>query len=238
MNGARLLTGRWLNDIKEAGGNMRITLVVNRESWIISFAKKLLAQIRQNGHRVRLIYELSKIEAGDLAFFLSWEKIVPETLLKLHAHNLVVHESALPKGRGWSPLTWQILQGKKRVPVTLFEAEKDVDSGPIYLQRAMRFRGHELIDELRRVQGKETIMLVMEFIRKYSKSHNVKGKKQKGKATYYQRRRPKDSELDPQKTLIELFNQLRVADNEKYPAFFRHRGHKYVLKISKEDENE
>ena len=35
------------------------------------------------------------------------------------------------------------------------------------------------------------------------------------------------------KSLAELFDRLRVADNERYPAFFTHRGHTYVLKISK-----
>ena len=217
---------------------MQIMLVVNRESWIFPFVKKLLTQIKQGGHRVRLIHDLSKMEAGDMAFFLSWEKIVPEALLALHVHNLVVHESALPKGRGWSPLTWQILQGRKKVPITLFEAQKDVDSGPIYLQRVMKFRGDELVSELRQVQGKKTIELVMKFVGKYAQNHHVKGKKQKGRATYYPKRRPKDSELDPQKTLRQLFNQLRVVDNEKYPAFFWHKGRKYVLKISKEDEKE
>jgi hypothetical protein len=29
---------------------------------------------------------------------------------------------------------------------------------------------------------------------------------------------------------------LRVADNERYPAFFIHRGHTYMLKIYKKDD--
>jgi methionyl-tRNA formyltransferase len=145
----------------------------------------------------------------------------------------VVHESALPKGKGWSPLTWQILEGKSKVPITLFEAELSVDSGEIYFQKIINFEGHELVDELRKAQGEATIELALSFVDAYPR---IVGKKQKGKATFYPRRRPADSELDPRKSIKSLFNQLRVADNERYPAFFRHKGNKYVLKIYKENE--
>src|SRR5207244_1953015 len=85
------------------------------------------------------------------------EKIVrPETLAK-HRHNLVVHPSALPKGRGWSPLAWQILEGKNRIPVTLFEAKPSVDSGAIYFQEFINFQGHELSKEIKSEQGQQTL---------------------------------------------------------------------------------
>src|SRR3989344_8759331 len=150
---------------------LKITLVAdNPRSWIVPYAKILLQRIKLDGYRVHLVHDLSKIKRGDLAFFLGCEKIVPDTLLALHAHNLVIHESALPKGKGWSPLTWQILQGKKTIPITLFEAEKDVDSGLIYIQERMQFRGDELVDELRHVQGMKTEELVMRFIGMYERN--------------------------------------------------------------------
>ena len=49
--------------------------------------------------------------AGDICILLSCELLDKEQLA-LHKHNLVVHESDLPKGQGWSPMTWQILEGK------------------------------------------------------------------------------------------------------------------------------
>ena len=63
-------------------------------------------------------------------------------------HNLVVHASDLPRGRGWSPMTWRILEGADRLTVTLFEAIDELDAGDIYAQAELVFEGHELIDEL------------------------------------------------------------------------------------------
>ncbi|MFA6405690.1 MAG: formyltransferase family protein [Candidatus Paceibacterota bacterium] len=221
-----------MQDGKE--GTMKITLLLdNLNSWMFPYAKTLLLKVRELGHKAVLIHDADKIKRGDLAFFLSCEKIIPKSIRDRNAHNLVVHESDLPKGKGWSPLTWQILEGKNEIPITLFEAEDAVDSGDIYFQDMTHFGGSELVDELRRVQGEITIELALKFIEQYP---NIRGKKQDGKETFYPRRRPEDSELNPNLSLVKLFNQLRVADNERYPAFFKHRGKKYFLRIWKAEE--
>lgn len=211
---------------------MKITLLCdNPRSWILPYAKKLKRRLMSRGHRVALVHQASFIKRGDVAVYLACEHFVPAKVRARNARNLVVHESALPKGKGWSPLTWQILEGKREVPITLFEATDRIDAGEIYAQRKLRFRGDELVDELRHAQGEATIALVERFMRAYP----MKGKAQKGKATFYRRRSPVDSELDPRASLVENFDLLRVVDNERYPAFFRHKGRTYILKIYKKD---
>ena len=32
--------------------------------------------------------------------------------LKAYDHNIVIHANDLPRGKGWSPLTWQVLEEK------------------------------------------------------------------------------------------------------------------------------
>lgn len=55
---------------------------------------------------------------------------------------------------------------------------------------------------------------------------------QQGKGSYYKRRRPINSELDPNKTIAEQLDSLRVVDNKRYPAFFHWKDRKYHLYIS------
>lgn len=206
---------------------MTITILVdNKASWILPYAKQLAQELGQT-HAARLAHTQEDIAAGDCAFFLGCEKLVSSEVLKRNTHNIVIHESALPQGKGWSPLTWQILEGKNDIPITLFEAEQSVDSGDVYLRDELHFDGHELNDELKKVQGEKTIALVKEYLAKYP----GKGRPQEGKETFYSRRTPADSEFDPNKTIAEQFNLLRVVDNDRYPAFFHYRGKKYFLKI-------
>ena len=138
--------------------------------------------------------------------------------LARHRYNLVVHESALPQGQGWSPLTWQILEGASSNPITLFEAAAELDAGPIYLQKQIRLRGHELVDEWRALQASATFELCLDWFDRHQEVV-LAANPQYGEASYYPRRRTADSQLDPDLSLAEQFNLLRVVDNERYGAF-------------------
>lgn len=215
---------------------MTITIVIdNKKSWILPTGKKLLDVIKKLGHHARLVHRHEAVPRGDLAIYLGCEKIVKSETLVKNIHNIVVHESKLPQGRGMSPLTWQILEGKSKIPITVFEVSEGFDEGDIYLQKYIHFKGDELVDELRAKQASATIDLVLECVESYK---NLRGKKQTGRPTYYKRRRPADSELDINKSIKSQFNLLRVVDNERYPAFFRYKNTTYILKINKASTNE
>lgn len=187
----------------------------------------------RDGHRVAWAHDQSALVRADFCFYLGYGKIVPSNILNMFKHNLVVHESDLPKGKGWSPLTWQILEGKKRIPVTLIEADKEVDSGIIYAQEWLDLQGGELVDDLRRLQAVATMTLCERFVKNYPEILK-QGRKQRGQESFYVRRYPEDSQLDPDKTIREQFNLLRVVDNEMYPAFFVLRNQRYKITIERE----
>jgi methionyl-tRNA formyltransferase len=209
---------------------MRIQVLCdNPGSWIVPYALDFVESQRKSGHEVVYTNDPKSIENGDVLIMLSCEKIFRK--LSLNRHNLVVHGSELPKGRGWSPMTWLILEGKNRLPVTLFEAVDAVDAGDIYGQKFIELDGTELIEELRDKQASATIELLNEFIERYP---NVTGTPQVGEPSYYPRRNKEDSELDIHQTISEQFNQFRVADNEKYPTYFVINNQKFILKIYKE----
>lgn len=207
-------------------------ILSDEKSWINEYIPDLAEEWEAQGHSVRWAHDVGQAGDGDFCFCLGLGQMVPRAVRQQFQHMLVVHESNLPKGRGWSPLTWQILDGANQIPVTLIEATDDVDSGPVYAQRWIALEGHELIDELRAAQAEATHALCRAFVDDYPDSA-AQGREQIGEATYYPRRRPADSELDPHSSLAEQFNQLRVADNRRYPAFFECRGQRYVLQIGR-----
>jgi len=183
-------------------------------------------------HEVRWIHDVSALASGELLFILSCGQVLTKEHLNFHHHNLVIHASDLPKGRGWSPLTWQILEGNKSIPLCLFEAVTKVDAGKIYLRDEIHLGGHELINELRVLMAHSILRLCEQFINQYPDILTY-AQEQRGTPTYYARRSPGDSKLDVNKSLLEQFNLLRIVDNERYPAFFEWRGHKYTLYIQK-----
>lgn len=202
-------------------------LVDDPDSWIVPYAKDLCGRLAF-AHTVKLYFDAEKIPHGDILFLLGCSSIVKRDILKRNRHNLVVHESDLPRGRGFSPVAWQVLAGKNRIPVVLFEAMEDSDAGPVYLKEQIRLDGGELLQEIRLKQGMKTIEMVLRFLRKWPR---IKSTPQIGKPTFYRRRYEKDDMIDPRKSTIANFNHLRIVDNEKYPAWFRYKGNRYIIKI-------
>lgn len=112
------------------------------------------------------------------------------------------------------------------------KATEKVDSGVIYFKETMHFTGTEIVEELRATQADATFKLCLEFIDNYPDIID-KAVSQEGECSFYHRRTSEDSRLDPDKTIREQFNLLRVVDNQRYPAFFELNGEQYLLKVFK-----
>lgn len=209
-----------------------ISVVVDNGSWILPFATHLVDILNEKGDRAKLCRAHQEIGNGAAAFYLGCIKIAPPDILQRNHRNLVVHESALPQGKGFAPMAWQILEGQHKIPVCLLEAVDGVDSGPVIYRDKIILSGDELHDEWRRLQGEKTVELCLRFL---NENTPPKGDPQTGAETFYTRRRPEDSRIDPAKTIAEQFDLLRIVSNKDYPAFFEYRGQRYILKIEKDE---
>ncbi len=215
--------------------NLRISLVTAGKGWVRGMLSDFVDRLRTSGHKVTIVYDVNEIPEGDIALFLSCWSLVPPEILSRSAHNLVVHASDLPAGKGWSPMTWQIIEGKNLIPLTLFEAQATVDSGRIYSTDFIEFEGHELLQEMRVALMEKSYQLCERFIENYPEV-SVTGKMQSGEESFYRRRESSDSQLEADQSIASQFNLLRTVDNDYYPAFFNYQGCRYKLRIEKSDE--
>lgn len=217
-----------IEDIR--GEGYKIMILSDQTSWINPWIDELAEEYQAAGHECFVAHTVDAAIPADFCFCLSFGQLIPADIREQYRQCLVVHESDLPKGRGWSPMSWQILEGENYIPITLFEAVDKVDAGLIYLQESIKLVGNELSHEWRILQAEATQQLCRAFISGYPDVVD-KAQSQIGDATYYPRRGPKDSQIDPDKTLSEQFNLLRVVDNEHYPAYFELNGDAYILNI-------
>ena len=144
--------------------------------------------------------------------------------------NLVIHESDLPLGKGFAPVQWQILEGKRELPICLLEATERVDSGDIVFKSSFNLSGYELYEDVRSMQAQAIFNVISEFLKIYP---NFTRTKQTGEESYYPRRLAKDGKLNIDKSLRDQFNLLRIGNNEDWPSFFFVDDQKYILKIYK-----
>lgn len=214
----------------------KISVLVDNDSWILPYADRLVRLLCEKGFNADLVRSAEDIEKGWVCFLLGCVNIVKDEYLAKNTHNLVVHESDLPKGRGFAPMAWQILEGSNSIPVCLLEASAgEPDAGDIWLRDSIELEGHEVLPAWRHRQGEKTIELCLRFVSEYESLAPVK---QTGEPSWFKRRRPADSELDPNKSLKSQFNLLRIVDNQRYPAFFEIAGRKILLEVNYEEQND
>lgn len=182
-------------------------------------------------HRVDLVQSKNQLSGGDILFLISCNELITREVRDRYATTLVIHASDLPKGRGWSPHIWQIVEGRNCICVTLLEAEDKVDSGAIWAQRELRLEGHELYDEIN-----DKLFEIERQLMNFAVAHFqtiVPVPQRQEPPSYYSKRTPEDSRIDPNKSIAEQFDLLRVADPTRFPSFFDMRGHRYRISIEK-----
>lgn len=218
-------------DPKKVHG-LSIAICSDRNSWMNYFIPDLIFTWEKLGHICSWSHDANDLPSGDFCFYFSYGHIVNREIRSKFHHNLVVHASDLPKGRGWSPVSWKILEGNNYLPVVLLEAEDEVDSGLIYYKKWLDIHPSDLVEDWRKKLANISFELAEKFVDSYPEAINI-ASKQIGQASFYPKRKPSDGELDVEKTIIQQFNLLRISDNEAYPAFFRIEGEEFVLKINK-----
>lgn len=210
---------------------MRITILCSSPSHPVNpFLESWMALNKH--HEISLIREKQYLIGGDLLFLISCSEIINAMDREKFSKTLVIHASDLPRGRGWSPHIWQIIEGAENVTVCLLEANDRVDTGDIWQTIQVHIPKHALCEEINQVIFRAELELM-----DYAVNHfdTVKPVSQNPDITpsYYPKRSPSDSQIDPGKSIEEQWDKLRVSDPERFPAFFVLHGHRYCIRLEK-----
>lgn len=186
-------------------------------------------------HEISLVRRKSELAGGDILFLVSCADVIKAVDRRKYRTCLVLHASDLPHGRGWSPHVWEIINGAEQITVSLLEAGDKVDSGRIWKKISIPVPKHAMWDEINGRLFEVEIELIDFAIEAY---YRVEPQEQsvENKPTHYRRRTPEDSRLDPDASIADQFNQIRVCDPHRFPAFFDLYGQRYKLILEKVDE--
>jgi methionyl-tRNA formyltransferase len=213
---------------KTKENEMKITVLIHQNSWFtyndaVAFMPVLTKYADPND----IAFSPKPEKQGDVLFALHYPALIPTQLFSLHKYNIVIHGADLPSGRGRSPIHWQVEEGCNEIPLTMFEMGDGPDNGPIYFKHTLKLDGTELLPYIRLKILKTELDMIDIFLSKWP----MTPQEQQGEPSYYKKRARENQELDPNKTIADQFDKMRVADNEQYPLWFEHRGVTYEIKI-------
>lgn len=206
-------------------------LCTNRNHPVVARLRQWSDDMTTRGHKVSLCFDKKDLDRGDLLFLVSCAQIIRDSERSRFGAVLVLHASDLPHGRGWSPHVWAIVGGASTITVCLLEARDPVDSGDVWGRITFTLDGHELLDEINEKLFAAELALMTRAVEAGGRLVPTPQVGEPGAPLRL--RTPDDSRLDPSRSLADQFDLLRVVDNDRYPAFFDHRGHRYLLRIEK-----
>ena len=206
---------RFLNSIKTAKKNSIKNIFVNKDN----IEKKL------------------KNIDFDLLISCGFTYILTKKVIRLAKKDAInVHPTLLPKYRGFRSGPYIIMNDEKETGVTIHQISNNMDRGDIYLQKKIKITKFDTTKSIyRRCKEIEPNMIykVIKLIEK-NKINPLKQDERKS-SRYDYVRIPKDSEVNINLPLKDLYNIIRASDYTDYPAHFFINGKKVLIKLEREN---
>lgn len=183
-------------------------------------------------HEVVIVSRKTELTSGEILFLISCTEIIGPMERCNFLACLVLHASDLPQGRGWSPHIWELARGESFITLSLLEADDKLDRGRIWKKITINIPKYALWDEINHLLFTAEIALIEYAIDNFEKIIPI-DQAEVDCITYYTKRTPKDSEIDPHKTIAEQFDNIRICDPNRFPAYFYYLGRRFVLKVER-----
>jgi methionyl-tRNA formyltransferase len=165
-----------------------------------------------------------------IGILLGYSCIIPASVLNMAKFGFVVfHSSDLPEGRGFAPI-YNTITRNMNLTQTLCFASEEVDSGNIIAKVRYALYGDELEDEVRLIDDHLTMCLMKDALYPLLSGQVTGSSQEHHDVSWWSRRRPEESKIDPNLQITKLFDHLRALPATA-PAFFEHRGRKYFLHL-------
>ena len=170
---------------------------------------KIAALCRSN--RIDFCESLLPEYAGDKPlFFVGWQHLV-----KQPGNNFIIlHDSLLPKFRGFAPTVNALIKGEKRIGVTAFRPDHDYDTGPILGQIGADVVYPIRIEQALRQQAALMAQLTIDILRSYASGQCITVAQDDAARTYSIWRDEQDYHIDWKAPAAEI---RRLVDAVSFP---------------------
>jgi methionyl-tRNA formyltransferase len=175
--------------------------------------------------------------AGKSCLSAGFSFLLPKEVLSAANVFLNVHGSLLPKYAGARTLGWVIEKGETESGITVHAIDEGVDTGPILHQKSFALSPFETTRSLAAKIAMFEPDVVIEALEKYEKNGLRDARAQEYVETLLPNRTPRHSRIDPAEPLAALFDKIRAADPDHYPAYFELNGQKVCIRMWRPDKS-
>lgn len=156
----------------------------------------------------------------DVGLVIGVSNLIPNELLNIPKLGFVgMHPTLLPKGRGRAPIPWTIIKGLDISGTTLFKCDENADTGKIIAQKQYPVYYEDTCLTLGKRSDDTVIELLIKYLPKYCQGQLKLVVQDDNKATFWEKRTPKDGIIDWTKTSKSIYDWIRAL-TKPYPGAF------------------
>jgi methionyl-tRNA formyltransferase len=203
-NGQHEFCGLLSNIDKATGRGQSI-----RSNDLAEWAKNSGVRIYQSGS-TNDIREIVNEVLPDVVITIAFGQIIKEDSLRIPKNGwLNVHFSNLPEWRGAAPVQHAILNGESSTGISIFQLEKGMDTGPVYLFEEVIIQDNEKTPDVLKKMSLMVPNLVLKTLEMIS--GNIPPIPQSGENTSYASKISKeDGMLDWNNKSLDILNKFRA----------------------------
>ena len=159
---------------------------------------------------IKVLSRIGK-EPAEIAIAVGWRKLIKHEYEQL----VILHDSLLPKYRGWNPLLTALMNEDREIGVSALLGNSEIDSGPIILQKKTAINYPIRLEQAIAMVSQLSAEVVAKILAEIKADKKLKGKKQdESKATYSLWRDEADFRIDWNQSAQRI---LRHIDNTSTP---------------------
>lgn len=156
----------------------------------------------------------------DLLLVVGWRYLISErAYARPRRGTFVIHDSLLPRYRGFSPTVWAIRNGEDHTGATLFRIAQQVDHGDVVDQVKVPIGPEDTIAEVMERVTHAYLALLERQLDALLHGAAVCRPQQHSQATYFGKRGIEDIEIDWSKSAGHIHNLVRAV-TAPYPGAF------------------
>ena len=170
----------------------------------------------------------------DVLITLGWRRIINKDIIDNIPLCINVHPAILPEYKGYHPVPYVLRNNEKEHGITAHILNDKMDDGDIIYIEKFPINKFSSLKSLQYKVNK----IFPEFLRNLIFKINVKelnllpNDELKTKIISA-KRTPEDSKINASKSLLELYDEIRANDNDRFPSFFYINGEKVYISLTR-----
>ena len=176
------------------------------------------------------ISESIKMFNPDLCIVMGWYYIISSDNLDAVPGGFIgVHNSLLPKHRGFAPVVWTMIAGDDEAGFSVFSFDKGMDTGDIWYQGRVKIDNDDYIADVNSKLDKEISIFFSNNLTKILDGSLKPCKQSAIGISYGSKRTADDGRIDWSMNAKKIYDFIR-AQSRPYPgAFTSYKGEKYII---------